>query len=493
MRIYRIIKGLIMGLTLILALIVPIRAYATVHPSLSNPTIPEPPFEVAYVIHTNVGPSRVWAAIAFSTEPVSIDYHYEGASEDDGWAQLFTFTAGTQVAIVSGQSALGGEPSVELMWSESTVVYYSSSDGNEIVKDIGLAPVLSSDLIGLDYIRVHIEGSLQPWIRADFRTPILIRVVEESTIGHGGGSGEFFMRMDVAPFIENGRTFLPVRYVAESFGIFTSWDGASQSITLQRGHTTVQLTVGDYTLSVRNGSYYSTKDLDVAPFVRNGRTVMPIRHVAQAFGLVVSWNEDHVRYHGDGTVYTGLISISEGVKTLNLVVDKPEQIVVDGHFLRFIETEHFRIAIPRYPVVTSYSFGHVNVLVRSWHGPDRRIVISHRFVEDMDLSDSLPGSMAVRDIIFNRLPQGMAVSSIEDITFNGLSATKYLFVAADEFFETRAIIGIAFRYNGWLISFDIRTIVENLWQAEGHFPQDSAIESASVLFEELLPTLTLLS
>jgi hypothetical protein len=365
------------------------------------------------------------------------------------------------------------------MWSDSTALYYVSSDGNEIVKEIGLAPALSSDLIGLDYIRVHIEGSLQPWIRADFRTPILIRVVEESTIGHGGGSGEFFMRMDVAPFIENGRTFLPVRYVAETFGIFTSWDGASQSITLQRGHTIVQLTVGYYTLSVRNGAYYSTKDLDVAPFVRNGRTVMPIRHVAQAFGLVVSWNEDYVRYHGDGTVYTGLISISEGVKTLKLVVDKPEQIVVDGHFLSFVETENFRIAIPRYPVVTSYSFGHVNALVRSMHGSDRQIVITYRFVEDMDLSDSLPG--------------GMAVSSIEDIAFNGLSATKYLFVAADEFFETRAIIGIVFRHNDLFISFDARTIVENLWQAEGHFPQDSAIESASVLFEELLPTLTLLS
>jgi len=480
MRIYRVINGLIIGFTLIFALIVPMRAYATVHPSLSDPMIPEPPFEVAYVIHANVGPSGVWAAIAFSTEPVSINYHYEGASEDDGWAQLFTFTAGTQVAIVSGHSALGGEPSVELMWSESTVVYYSSSDGNEIVKDIGLAPVLSSDLIGLDYIRVHIEGSLQPWIRADFRTPILLRVVEELNVGHGGGSGEFFMRMDVAPFIENGRTFLPIRYVAESFGIFTSWDGATQSVTLQRGLTTVQLTVDDYILSARNGEHSSSIEMDVAPFVRNGRTVMPIRHVAQAFGLIVSWNEDHVRYHEDGTVYTGLISISEGVKTLNLVVDKPKQIVVDGHFLRFIETEHFRVAIPVYPVVTSYSFGHVNALVRSWHGTDRRIAISYSVIDDWDL-------------IGGNHPRGMVVRSIEDTSFNGLPATKYLFVAADEFFETRAITGIAFRHNDLLISFDVRTIVENLWQAEGHFPEDSAIERANVLFNELLPTLTLLS
>ncbi len=39
---------------------------------------------------------------------------------------------------------------------------------------------------------------------------------------------------DVAPVIRDGRTCLPARYVAESFGCRVSWDEAAQMVIITR-------------------------------------------------------------------------------------------------------------------------------------------------------------------------------------------------------------------------------------------------------------------
>jgi hypothetical protein len=39
---------------------------------------------------------------------------------------------------------------------------------------------------------------------------------------------------DVAPEIVNSRTFLPARYVAETFGATVGWDAAAYTVTIQR-------------------------------------------------------------------------------------------------------------------------------------------------------------------------------------------------------------------------------------------------------------------
>jgi len=38
--------------------------------------------------------------------------------------------------------------------------------------------------------------------------------------------------IDVAPFIKDGRTFLPVRAIAESLGATVDWDADTQIVTL---------------------------------------------------------------------------------------------------------------------------------------------------------------------------------------------------------------------------------------------------------------------
>ncbi|MED4369243.1 copper amine oxidase N-terminal domain-containing protein, partial [Schinkia azotoformans] len=96
--------------------------------------------------------------------------------------------------------------------------------------------------------------------------------------------------MDVAPFIEASRTYLPVRYVAKSVGVEGSkilWDEATRQVTIIKDGQVAQLTIGSNILTL-NGAKIT---MDTKAKVVNGRTVLPLRAVATALGANVAWNE----------------------------------------------------------------------------------------------------------------------------------------------------------------------------------------------------------
>ncbi len=56
--------------------------------------------------------------------------------------------------------------------------------------------------------------------------------------------------MDASPFISNGRALVPVRYLADALGVQTSWNAATRTATLTKGSTTIAMTIGSATLTV---------------------------------------------------------------------------------------------------------------------------------------------------------------------------------------------------------------------------------------------------
>ena len=88
-----------------------------------------------------------------------------------------------------------------------------------------------------------------------------------------------------------GRTFVPVRDLAEALGAQVSWDAGARKATLTRGTTTVVLWIGNHTALV-NGVRTSidAKDAKVVPFIEGGKTYMPVNFVASSFGAAVSYD-----------------------------------------------------------------------------------------------------------------------------------------------------------------------------------------------------------
>ena len=93
--------------------------------------------------------------------------------------------------------------------------------------------------------------------------------------------------MDAAPFIQNGRTMTPVRYVSEAFGI------EGKNILFSAG--TVTILAGSRTLQVTNGSDIATLKkekikMDGKVVIKDGRTYVPVGEMARLLGVKVEWD-----------------------------------------------------------------------------------------------------------------------------------------------------------------------------------------------------------
>ncbi len=94
------------------------------------------------------------------------------------------------------------------------------------------------------------------------------------------------LSFDVPPFLERDRTYVPVRAIFEALGAQVSWDGATRTVTAQKGTQEIKMEIGCKEIAV-NGSAIV---LDVAPQIVNDRTMVPARAVSECFGFTVGWD-----------------------------------------------------------------------------------------------------------------------------------------------------------------------------------------------------------
>lgn len=87
---------------------------------------------------------------------------------------------------------------------------------------------------------------------------------------------------------ESFRTMVPVRKPMEMLGVNVSWDGAAESVILQKDSKVLTVKVDSPVIKVNDGTVINS---DTAATKINSRVYLPIRAVAEAFGGYVLWNE----------------------------------------------------------------------------------------------------------------------------------------------------------------------------------------------------------
>jgi hypothetical protein len=99
--------------------------------------------------------------------------------------------------------------------------------------------------------------------------------------------------MDAAPYIKDGRTYVPIRFLANALGVRDqdiTWDQATRTATLSRGNLSLKLQVGSCFLARKvAGQSPVLLVMDVAPEVRSGRLFLPGRFVAAGLGYAAAW------------------------------------------------------------------------------------------------------------------------------------------------------------------------------------------------------------
>lgn len=94
------------------------------------------------------------------------------------------------------------------------------------------------------------------------------------------------------PFIEKGRTLVPVRAISEHLGYEVNWILDKRQVKIIKGGQAVTLTVDDRNVEVREGDIITDVAIDVAPKIVNDRVFVPLRFIAETYGEKVDWNEN---------------------------------------------------------------------------------------------------------------------------------------------------------------------------------------------------------
>ncbi len=101
-----------------------------------------------------------------------------------------------------------------------------------------------------------------------------------------------YMFIDKPPYTSNGKTMLPLRAVAETLKVFEnnvniSWNSADKRAVISYDDNEIVFTAGKdiYTFNGEN-----IKMAYGIPEIKNGRIFIPVREIANAMDLTISWN-----------------------------------------------------------------------------------------------------------------------------------------------------------------------------------------------------------
>lgn len=117
---------------------------------------------------------------------------------------------------------------------------------------------------------------------------------------------EHIVMSDVSPFNAYDRTYLPLRFISEEFGAEVSWNQAKKQATVKKDGKTIVFTVDkkDYTVNGERRSF------DRPVLLRDDRTFIPTRAIAEALGIPVDYNQDYnAVYIGENPRYNAYFPI----------------------------------------------------------------------------------------------------------------------------------------------------------------------------------------
>ncbi|MEI2280258.1 N-acetylmuramoyl-L-alanine amidase family protein [Paenibacillus polysaccharolyticus] len=187
-----------------------------------------------------------------------------------------------------------------------------------------------------------------------------------------------------APAENIGKTVMvPIRIVSENLGYEVKWEQATQTVHVQRGNSSIEMTAGKDAATI-NGNVVN---LDAPPLIKQGTTLVPLRFVGEGMGLQVGWD--------NGTKTVSLFSIPPVVDT-----EPDSDPVVTPAPVGLTELQSISYSGDRLIVATN---GNISPKVSSISGPERIIVdlpnttFSQTFVQGQASNPDGSGQIDVMD------------------------------------------------------------------------------------------------
>lgn len=121
---------------------------------------------------------------------------------------------------------------------------------------------------------------------------------------------------DVSVFVEEDRSYVPVRFISENYGGKVEWVPETQTVNISFDDRKVSLTIGKPEIYIDD----EVTAIDVAPVLKNGRTFLPLRACVNALDKEVFYSN-------------GLILIGENADSFDETEQKSVNDIIEKYFI----------------------------------------------------------------------------------------------------------------------------------------------------------------
>jgi len=119
------------------------------------------------------------------------------------------------------------------------------------------------------------------------------------------------------PFIQDGKVLVPLRFIAEQLGAKVTWNNKDMKAYIKKDNRSVTLQIDSRLIEYDiDGKMYHI--CDVAPFIVEERTFVPLRIISNVLG--VSIDRDNI----ERTIYIDTLKLSNGTPFYDLNIDTIE-------------------------------------------------------------------------------------------------------------------------------------------------------------------------
>jgi serine protease Do len=127
--------------------------------------------------------------------------------------------------------------------------------------------------------------------RADSKT-IVVNLWIGNSVMSVNGLRQPIDSQGTKPVILESRTLVPIRAIIEAFGGDVGWDATAKKVTINFNQDILEMWIGQSTASLNGYALQiDSTNPKIVPLIINSRTMVPLRFVAESFGIDVQYDD----------------------------------------------------------------------------------------------------------------------------------------------------------------------------------------------------------
>ncbi|MEA4816462.1 MAG: copper amine oxidase N-terminal domain-containing protein [Lachnospiraceae bacterium] len=103
-------------------------------------------------------------------------------------------------------------------------------------------------------------------------------------------NGEYLIFPDMKPEFKNDTTYMPLRAFLEALGAEASYNNATGIVTATKDDLKIESRIGSTRVMVTENGKAKIVETSSAPYISNGRTMIPVRYASEIFGFNVGYD-----------------------------------------------------------------------------------------------------------------------------------------------------------------------------------------------------------